>query len=97
MSVKIRLTRTGAKKAPSYRIIVIDSKRARDSKSIEIIGHYHPVLKDKTLLLKEERALDWLNKGAQPTLTVQKLFKQAGLMRKLHEREIAKSKKKLEG
>lgn len=97
MPVRIRLTRTGAKKAPSYRIVVIDSRRARDSKAIETIGHYHPVLKDKPLVLKEERAIDWLNKGAQPTLTIQKLFKQAGLMRKLHETSIAKSKKNLEG
>lgn len=97
MPVRIRLTRTGAKKAPSYRIVVIDSRRARDSKSIEIIGHYHPIFKDKPLVINEERAIDWLNKGAQPTLSVQKLFKQAGLMCKLHETKTAKSKNKLEG
>lgn len=87
----------GAKKAPSYRIVVSDSRKARDSKSIEIIGHYHPVVKDKPLVVNEERAIDWLSKGAQPTLTVQRLFKKAGVMCKLHETKIAKSKNKLEG
>lgn len=97
MSVRIRLTRTGAKKSPSYRIVVIDSRKARDSKSIETVGHYHPVLKDKPLVVDEERAIDWLTKGAQPSLTVQRLFKQVGVMRKFHETKIAKSKKELEG
>jgi small subunit ribosomal protein S16 len=95
--VRIRLTRTGAKKVPSYRIIVSDARRARDSSSIEVIGHYHPLLKDKPLVVNEERALDWLNKGAQPTLTVQRLFRQVGVMRKFHETKSIKSKKELEG
>lgn len=93
MPVRIRLTRTGAKKAPSYRIVVSDSKKPRDSKSIEIIGHYHPLLKDKPLVVNEERALDWLSKGAETTSTVQRLFKRAGVMRTLHD---GKSKKKME-
>lgn len=97
MSVRIRLTRTGAKKSPSYRIVAIDSRKARDSKSLEIVGHYHPVLKDKPLVVNEERALDWLTKGAQPSLTVQRLFKQVGVMRKFHETKTTKSKKELEG
>lgn len=97
MPVRIRLTKTGAKKARSYRIVVSDGRRARDSSSIEVIGHYHPLLKDKPLVVDEERALDWLNKGAQPTLTVQRLFKQAGVLRKLHETKTIKSKKELEG
>ncbi|MEW6097458.1 MAG: 30S ribosomal protein S16 [bacterium] len=97
MPVRIRLTRTGAKKTPSYRIVVTDSRRARDSKSIEIIGHYHPVLKDKPLVVNEERALDWLSKGAKTTSTVQRLFKQTGVMRKFHETKTIKSKKNLEG
>ncbi len=88
---------TGAKKAPSYRIVVSDSRKPRDSKSIETIGHYHPILKDKPLVVNEERALDWLSKGAQPTLTVQRLFRQVGVMCKFHETKTVKSKKKLEG
>jgi len=89
--------RTGRKKVPSYRIVVNDSRRARDSKSIEIIGHYHPGLKEKPLVVNEERALDWLSKGAETTSTVQRLLRQAGVMRKLHETKTVKSKNKLEG
>ncbi|MEW6621075.1 MAG: 30S ribosomal protein S16 [bacterium] len=96
MPVRIRLTRTGAKKAPAYRIVVCDSRCPRDGESLEIIGHYHPILKDKPLVVNEERALDWLSKGAQPSLTVQRLFKQMGVMCKFHETKT-KSKKKLEG
>lgn len=97
MPVRIRLTRTGGKQNPTYRIVVADSKRARDSKSIETIGYYHPALKNKPLKIKEERAIDWLNKGAQMTETVERLFKKAGVMYKLHEIKVTKLKKNLEG
>ncbi len=73
--VKIRLKRMGAKKRPYYRIVVMDSKSPRDGRTIEELGYYHPVeAEDKQVKFKEERVREWLDKGAQPTLTVRKLL-----------------------
>lgn len=74
MSVKIRLTRVGAKKRPYYRIVVTDSKSPRDGRFIENIGTYDPKVEPSKIELDKEKALDWMKKGAQPTNTVQKLF-----------------------
>ncbi len=71
--VKIRLKRLGYKKNPSYRIVVIDSKCKREGAPIEELGHYNP--KTKEMKLNKESALNWLNKGAQATETVQYLIK----------------------
>lgn len=79
MSVKIRLKRMGAKKKPYYRIVVADINTARDGKSIEEIGHYKPV-GEKSIEINEERAKAWLEKGALPTDTVKKLFKENGII-----------------
>jgi small subunit ribosomal protein S16 len=76
--VKIRLRRTGAKKKPSYRVVVTDSRRPREGRFIEIIGHYNPMTEPVTVNIQEERALYWLSVGAQPTAPVQKLFKKQG-------------------
>lgn len=82
MSVKIRLTRMGAKKAPFYRVIVADSRSPRDGRFIEELGYYNP-LKDPAIIeINAEKALDWLGKGAQPTETVKALFKKAGVYAK---------------
>ncbi len=70
----IRLARVGAKKKPAYRVVVIDKRRARDSKNIEIVGHYNPTTEPITLSLKEERIAHWRSKGAQPSSTVQRLL-----------------------
>ena len=70
----IRLARVGAKKKPAYRVVVIDKRRARDSKNIEIVGHYNPTTDPITLLLKEERIAFWRGNGAQPSTTVQRLL-----------------------
>ncbi len=75
MAVKIRLRRMGQKKAPFYRIIVADSRSPRDGKFIEEIGTYDP----STFKINEELAKKWLANGAQPTETVGKLFKAAGI------------------
>ena len=77
--VKIRLRRTGAKKKPSYRVVVADSRSPRDGRFIEIIGHYNPRTEPVTFNLKEDRALHWLSIGAQPTDTVKGLFEKSGL------------------
>ena len=74
MSVKIRLTRVGSKKQPYYRIVLADSRSPRDGRFIENIGTYDPKTEPSKIELNKEKALDWLQKGATPTGTVQKIF-----------------------
>ena len=81
--VKIRLSRTGARNQPYYRIVVADSHSPRDGAFISIIGRYDPLTEPETVVIEEQAALDWLNKGAQPTETVARLLKKAGIMDKL--------------
>jgi small subunit ribosomal protein S16 len=73
--VAIRLARTGAKKKPSYRVVVMDKRRARDSRNIEIVGHYNPRPDPIELVLKRDRIDYWLGVGAQPSDTVKRLLK----------------------
>lgn len=80
MAVRIRLTRVGAKKQPSYRVVVADSRSARDSRAIETIGHYNPRTEPIELTVDADKAKAWLAKGAQPSDTVLRLFKQAGII-----------------
>jgi small subunit ribosomal protein S16 len=80
MAVRIRLTRVGAKKQPSYRLVVADSRAARDGRAIDTIGHYNPRTDPIELRIDEAKARDWLAKGAQPSDTVLRLFKQAGVV-----------------
>lgn len=80
MSVKMRLTRTGAKKRPSYRVVVADSRYPRDGRFLEILGHYNPIADPIELVIDQEKALDWLKKGAQPSDTVRRLLKKAGVI-----------------
>ena len=79
MAVKIRLRRMGQKKAPFYRVVVADSRSPRDGKCIEEIGTYDPTVEPSQFKVNEELAKKWLANGAQPTETVAKLFKQAGI------------------
>lgn len=79
MAVKIRLRRMGSHKSPFYRVVVADSRRSRNGKFIEEIGYYNPVSEPKEVKINEERAVDWLNKGAQPTEVVARLFKENGI------------------
>ena len=81
MAVKIRLRRMGAKKAPFYRIIVADSRSPRDGRFIEEIGYYNPNTEPSVVKVNEELAQKWLSTGAQPTATVSRLFKQAGIVK----------------
>jgi small subunit ribosomal protein S16 len=75
LSVRIRLKRFGTKRRPYYRIVVMDSRRPRDGRTIEEVGFYHPIeIEEKQIQVKEERVRDWLNKGAQPSDTVRKLL-----------------------
>lgn len=90
MAVKLRLTRMGAKKRPTYRIVATDSRRPRDGQYLELIGTYSPIdTKENQVKINEEVALKWLNSGAIPTDTVRNLFSKEGIMKK-----FADSKKK---
>ena len=80
MAVKLRLTRMGAKKRPTYRIVATDSRRPRDGQYLELIGTYQPL--DEQVKIDEEKALKWLNTGAIPTDTVRNLFSKEGIMKK---------------
>ena len=78
--VKIRLKRMGAHKQPFYRVVVADSRAPRDGKFIEEIGYYDPMKEPKVIEINAELAKKWLENGAQPTDTVKKLFKNAGIV-----------------
>ena len=78
--VKIRLRRMGAKKQPTYRFVVCDSKSPRDGAFIEILGHYNPRTEPKTVVVNEEKVKAWLAKGAQPSDPVRRLFAELGLV-----------------
>lgn len=79
MAVKIRLRRMGQKKAPFYRIVVADSRSPRDGRCIEEIGTYDPTRDPSAYHVNEELAKKWLSNGAQPTETVARIFKAAGI------------------
>ena len=79
MAVRIRLTRVGAKKQPAYRVVVTYSRNARDSRSIETIGHYNPRTEPVEFAVDAEKAKAWLAKGAQPSDTVARLLRNAGV------------------
>lgn len=85
MAVKIRLARVGAKKKPFYRIVIADIESPRDGRFIEIVGNYDPKKDPAEVTLKEDRIIDWLSKGAKPTLTVSQLLEKRGIMAKLKE------------
>ncbi len=78
MAVKMRLTRTGAKKAPTYRVIVADSRSPRDGRFIEELGHFNP--RSDEVVIDAEKAKKWLSNGAQPTDTVRALLKKSNII-----------------
>ena len=79
MAVKMRLRRMGQKKAPFYRIVVADSRSPRDGRFVDEIGYYDPTKEPSVIRVDEEAAKKWLANGAQPTATVEKIFKTAGI------------------
>lgn len=85
MAVKLRLKRMGAKKAPFYRIVAADSRFPRDGRDIEVIGTYNPIKTPAIVVLEEEKALKWLQQGAQPSDTVRNILSKEGVMKKFHE------------
>jgi small subunit ribosomal protein S16 len=80
--LKIRLRRVGAKKKPSYRLVVADVRAPRDGASIDIVGHYNPLTDPATIVIKEEKVLHWLKLGAKPTDTTARLLDKAGILEK---------------
>ena len=91
MAVKIRLTRMGAKKNPFYRIVVADSRSPRDGRFIAILGNYDSTKEPAVINVDEEKAIDWMSKGAQPTDTVRSLFSKKGIMAKFDEKKRSKN------
>lgn len=84
MAVKIRLKRMGSKRNPFYRVVVADSRSPRDGRFIEEIGTYNPTANPAEIKVNEEKALDWMTKGAKPSDTVRNLFSNEGIMEKFH-------------
>lgn len=80
MAVKIRLKRVGKKKAPTYRVVVADARSPRDGRIIENIGWYNPLVEPSAIKVDEEKVLQWLKVGAQPTESVTLLLKRIGIM-----------------
>ncbi len=81
MSVRLRLTRVGARKNPVWRVVVADQRSPRDGRVIETIGHYNAQTNPSTITIDEERAKSWLARGAQPSNTVAKLLRIQGIAR----------------
>ncbi len=83
MAVRIRLTRVGATKQPSYRFVVTDSRNARDGRSLDTLGHYNPRTDPIEIKVDETKAKHWLSVGAQPSDTVARLFRRIGVLPEL--------------
>jgi small subunit ribosomal protein S16 len=77
--VKIRLRRVGARRRPSYRLVVADARMPRGGAVIGVIGHYDPLTNPETIVVDQEKALSWLKQGAQPTATAARLLAKAGV------------------
>ena len=80
--VKIRLKRMGMKKNPFYRVVVADERSPRDGRFIDELGYYNPMKKPSLINIDKEKALDWMQKGAQPTDSARSLLKRAGVLEK---------------
>ena len=78
--VRIRLRRIGLKGQPSYRLVAADKENARDGRFLEILGHYNPRNDPSTLTVKEDRIYHWMKNGAQPTESVEQIFKSVGIL-----------------
>ena len=92
MAVKMRLTRLGDKKSPIYRIVVVDSRKARDGEYIEKVGHYNPTAQPAQVVIDAEKAKSWLAKGVQPTETVKALLVHEGVIEKLDKLSAPRTK-----
>jgi small subunit ribosomal protein S16 len=94
MAVKIRLKRTGMKKAASFRVVVADARSPRDGRIIENIGWYNPRVEPSAIEINEERALSWLNNGAQPSEAVADLMRRKGILERFNQAKQSKTAEK---
>jgi small subunit ribosomal protein S16 len=92
MAVKMRLTRMGDKKSPFYRIVIADSRTARDGAYIDKVGNYNPTTQPAEIVIDEVKAKDWLAKGVQPTETVKNILVNKGVIPKSDKLSPAKTK-----
>ena len=83
--LRIRLRRVGAKKQPSYRVVVADQRAARDGRFVDLLGHYDPRPDPPTVVIDEEKALKWLRCGAQPSEAVERILKRLGTLERVKE------------
>lgn len=91
MAVRIRLKRMGAKKQPHYRFVVSDARSPRDGRFVEELGYYSPTSQPAVVHVDEERMLEWLRRGAQPSETVRALLRRAGVWQKFRAERQASS------
>ncbi len=94
MAVKLRLKRMGAKKRPFYRVVAADSRSPRDGRMIEVVGTYNPISEPAEVKIDEEKAMKWLQNGAEPTDTVRDLLKKQGILEKFHNQRMTKKEGK---
>lgn len=94
--LRMRLTRTGAKKRPSYRVVVADSRAPRDGRHVDIVGFYDPMTTPTTVRIDIERAVQWLRNGAQPSERVRVLLRHAGVLKAHEEARLADKRKRKE-
>jgi small subunit ribosomal protein S16 len=80
VAVRIRLTRVGATKQPTYRFVVSESRNARNGRSLDTLGHYNPRTDPIEIKVDEDKARDWLKRGALPSATVERLFRSVGVL-----------------
>jgi small subunit ribosomal protein S16 len=90
VAVHLRLTRAGRHKLPFYRVVAADSRKPRDGRYLEILGTYDTLKNPPVIKLKQERVMDWLSKGAQPSVTVRTVLRRAGLWKQFEETKKAK-------
>ncbi len=90
MAVHLRLTRAGRHKLPFYRVVAADSRKPRDGKYLEVLGTYDTLKNPPVIQLKQERVLDWLKKGAQPSVTVRTVLRRSGLWKQFEDSRKAK-------
>lgn len=83
MSAKIKLRREGAKKNPSYKIVVIDSRKPRDGRFIKMLGYYQPTIEPCVLKVDKEESVKWIKQGAAMTKTVESLFRKNGILQSI--------------
>lgn len=92
MAVHLRLTRMGRHKRPFYRVVATDSRMPRDGRFLEVVGTYDPLKESEKASFKEDRVLDWLQKGAQPTDSVRGLLRQTGILKAFRESKQSSEK-----